>query len=135
MLKRSMHRWSVVGDLMISFTTEGPIDNDVWTQFLNDLKTKPVKKYLSMAMGNVEATSVQRKMNIEVTRSRKIPVAVVTDERLVRGMVTAASWLGVDIKAFDWDEVKEALDYLQVSHLMDERVRQTIEDLKKACST
>ena len=51
-----------------------------------------------------------------MSKSKALSIAVVTDVKLVRGMVTAVSWLGVDIKAFSWLDVSAALKHLEVTN-------------------
>jgi hypothetical protein len=70
-------------------------------------------------------------MVAEVLRSRNIPTAAVTDERLVRGLITAVSWLGVDIKPFAWSEVHNAVTYLKVPSIFADKVYETAMAFKK----
>ncbi len=107
--------WEVVDNLMVSFTTSGFISDARWAAFVEDLEGKAVTRMICSTVGDVEVTSVQRKLAAEVSKSRALPIAVVTDAKLVRGMVTAVSWLGVDIKAFSWIDVSAALKHLKVT--------------------
>ena len=43
-----------------------------------------------------------------------LPKAVVTTSRVVRGIVTATSWLGSNVRAFAPSNIDEAFDYLDV---------------------
>lgn len=131
---KSAHKWKIVGDTIVSVTTQGPIPQDIWEEFIKDLKRKEVTRWLSAAIGYVEANSVQRKMSIDVTGPRGMVVAVVTDERLVRGMVTAASWLGVKISAFSWDEMSAAVRYLgSLAPAAEHRILVEVNHLRNAC--
>jgi hypothetical protein len=109
--KSSSFRWTNIGDLMASVAVASP-GKDEWDRFIADLGSKPITRYISCTVGQGELDSVKRKQASDILSAKKIRVAVVTDERLVRGFVTAASWLGVNIKAFSWMEVKDAIRYV-----------------------
>jgi len=111
-MKYSTHQWAFLDDMMISLSTTGQFSTDVWNAFVNDIKTKPITRYLATTVGPVETTSLQRKLAFDATRSKGLRVAVVTDEKMVRGIVTAASWVGVNAKAFPWDELRDAVRHL-----------------------
>lgn len=130
-LQRATYVWTQLGDLLISLGTNGQIHDDDWSRFIADLKVMPVKRFLSMAVGLVEINSVQRKQASELLKSKGITVAVVTDERLVRGIVTAASWLGVNVKSFGWVEIRKAIGHIGIQQFREEQVLTAIEKLKK----
>src|SRR5690242_17139423 len=99
---RAPHKWFILADVVVSFTLPGAVHDDDWMPFVNAIRNEPVTRYLGTAIGVIDVTSVQRKLiSTELSRKR-IPVAAVTDERVIRGIATAVSWLGVDIKAFAW---------------------------------
>jgi hypothetical protein len=125
------HRWVVIdNDLMISLTTPGLGPDQLWADFSKELSTKPITRYLAASLGSLEVTSIQRKMVSEITARHGIPVAVLTDEQMVRGLVTAVSWLGVKIKSFSWDDTKEALDHLDVVEPQRGRATEALSKLK-----
>lgn len=126
-------KWILVDDVFISCATEGSVPDEVWASYVKDLHERRFAKHLATAVGAVALTSTQRKSAAEVIMRRGVPVAVVTDERLVRGIVTAVSWLGVDIKAFSWGEVRPALRHLQVSPEVVDRAFMGLTNLRNAC--
>jgi hypothetical protein len=130
-MKHPPHRWQAIDNLMVTFTGPGFISDTLWAEFVDDLKNKPVTKMICTTVGDVEVTSVQRKLASEAAKSKKLPIAVVTDSGLVRGMVTAVSWLGVDIKAFPWVEVPQALRHLQIAEVTYARAMTTIERFRR----
>lgn len=133
-MKRATHKWTAVDDLMISLgTNEGQIPDNVWEQFVTDLRTKHINKYIATNVGYVEVTSTQRKKIVEVLKEKSIPVVVVTDDRLVRGMVTAVSWLGVKIKSFSWEEINGAMEHLSILHSQKQRALEAITRLLNEC--
>lgn len=106
--------WAIVGDLLISVNGPGMIQDDRYAQFIHDMRTKPIRKYFAGAIGKTEASSLQRKQAAEIMKSRGIRCAVVTDDGMTRGLVTAISWLGANLKAFSWNDVGSAVKYLDV---------------------
>jgi hypothetical protein len=132
-MKRSTMKWIIVDDVIISCATAGAVPDGVWASYVKDLHEKKFSRHLATAVGAVELTSVQRKSASEAVKRRNVPVAVVTDDRLVRGIVTAVSWLGVDIKAFSWGEVRPALQHLQVRPGAVDRAFMGLTNLRNAC--
>jgi hypothetical protein len=107
-------QWTIIDDIAISCSTDGEVPSNAWRAYMADLTGKRVRKILSLAIGQTSLTSVQRKEAADIAKSQKVASAVVTDDRLVRGMLTALSWLGVDVKAYSWDQLSDALDHLAV---------------------
>ncbi len=110
---------AVFGDVLVSVSRAGTEDKGVLNekdmgQFLNVLRTAPIKKYLAGFHGSINSSSIQRKEGAELVKSRNIQTAVITDDRLVRGFVTALSWLGAKVNAFSWADVGAALKHLEV---------------------
>ncbi|HEX2573402.1 MAG TPA: hypothetical protein VH877_27885 [Polyangia bacterium] len=126
-------KWILIDDVMISCATAGAVPDGVWAAYVKDLSEKRFTKHLATAVGAVELTSVQRKSASEAIKRREVPVAVVTDDRLVRGIVTAVSWLGVDIKAFSWGEVRPALRHLRVPPGAEDQAFMGLMNLRNAC--
>jgi hypothetical protein len=114
-MKYSTFRWTSHSNLMISFATEGQVREDEWAEFIRELKDQRFTGYLATNDGAAEVNSLQRKMAAEAIQGRTVAIAVITNERFVRGIVTAASWLGMNVRAFAWAEFDDSLKYLQVS--------------------
>src|SRR5580692_10090346 len=113
-MKTVCHRWETSGDIMVSFTVKLIPDED-FDLFIKAMKSNSIKRFVSMSVGIVEASSVQRKQAADIFKALDCVVAVVTDERLVRGMVTALAWLGVPrISAFSHDESDQALTFVGI---------------------
>jgi hypothetical protein len=132
-MKYAKLKWVVSNDILVSFATGGILETKVSDELVHVLATKPIRKYLVTTGGPGEMTSVQRKQVADVFSKKKIGVAVVTDERIVRHFVTAISWLGVDIKAFAWKDLRDAVRHLGAVGAHEERLIQIVQDLKKAC--
>lgn len=125
-------KWSVVGEVMVVHTTEGRIADEQWNAFVRDIQTKPVHKMLGASTGSTDVTSTQRKLVSEVLASKKVSSVVVTDDRLVRGLATAASWFGVNIKSFSWAEVDKCIKELGVPADQGSLIVTTLTRLKNA---
>ena len=134
MSNQAVLKWTEIKHVIVVCGTAGKVSNEKWEAYLKDLKTKNIKKCLSLSAGTSEVTSVQRAAAADILKKLDIKMAVVTDESLIRGMVTAASWLGADIKAFSWSDLAEALKYLEVPAHLQARVMITANSLKTACN-
>ena len=109
------HRWTLVGDVLVSFSLPGVIPDKVWDDFVKDLGRQRIVGCLVLCIGAVDVNSIQRKTAGDAVLQRKLPVVVVTDDRVVRGLVTAVGWLGVQIDSFSWSQLDGAVNKLRVS--------------------
>jgi len=110
----SQLQWKTLDDMLIGFISPGQLPDEGLDLLCQELQAKPVKTYLSTSYGVVDVNSMQRKKVVDVLTGRGTKIAVVTDERLVRGIVTAASWLGLrNVKTFAWADVTEAVGFLE----------------------
>jgi hypothetical protein len=116
---RTSMKLVVLDDLLVTVSRAGSEDKGMlgdkdMAHFLAMLKTAPINKYLACLHGTSNSSSVQRKEGADLIKSRSIQVAVITDDRLVRGFVTALSWLGAKVSAFSWDDIATALRHIGV---------------------
>lgn len=110
-----VHSWHIVGSTIISFSHQGQIPKDVWSGYIEALRTKTLKHSISVTWGAVNVDSLQRKAAAEAVKVNNVPVTVIANDRLTRGLVTAVSWLGANIRAFSWDQVDQALEGVPAS--------------------
>jgi hypothetical protein len=129
-MKGAVYKCEIVENLLISFASPGPIPDALWENFINHAKKREVTKYIATTIGPTEANSLQRKAAADLFKARKIPVVVVTDASFVRGLVTAVSWLGANIKAVDWPDLRKGLEHLGVIGSQQERAVEIIMRLK-----
>jgi hypothetical protein len=126
--------WKVVSRVLVAHATEGPVDNGLYNRFVEDMRTQDIKAYLAGTTGSAELTSVQRKAASEVLKDRGIRTFIVTDSRIVRGIVTAASWLGVNAQSFSWNEIDSAVaaigDILNLDPAERQSVLRTVNELR-----
>ncbi len=91
-----------------------------WEQYVAYLKNasedENTHSLLVLSPEGVGPDSVQRKMIAGID----LRTAVLTPSRLARGIATALSWFGVNIKAFTPVQYEEACDYLDVKSDQDQ---------------
>jgi hypothetical protein len=129
-MKVAEYKWAIIDDVIVGVGSEGAMPDDVWKSFVNDLSTKPIKKYLSVIVGAIEVNSTQRKMGIEAVDRRKIKTVAVTDSSIVRGILTAAGWFGVQIRAFPHTQLREAVQELGVPEWREDAIIAAVQNLK-----
>lgn len=122
--------WQRDGDLVYSFATPGRLEDNDWIVLINEIKNNPVTKYLG-ATRETEVSTVQRTLMRETFKTKRVKAAAVSGSALVRGIVTAVSWFGADIKSFTWADVRKALKYLQVTPEQEERACNTLTEWKR----
>lgn len=113
--RMAFHQWKHVGGVVAAFTSEGVMPDDAWEAMIRDLATLPIRGYIGCSEGAVHVSSMQRKMGVDTMSARDLPTAIVSESRVVIGLVTAASWLGAKIKAFGWKDIQMAAKYLGAS--------------------
>jgi hypothetical protein len=122
------HEWEVVGDV-IATRTSGEMPVDAWDGFIHDLVSQDVKRIFSLVVGPATMSANQRKHGADTFRARNIEAVVVTDHRMTRGILTALSWLGANIKGYSWADLGKALEY--VSRSPEQRLQ--LEQIAERC--
>jgi hypothetical protein len=130
-MKTAQYKWTVVDDVMIGVGTDGKMPEDLWKNFINDLSTKPIKKWIAIVSGSLEVSSTQRKAGIDVLKARRMKMTAVVDSSITRGLITAASWFGVDIKSYPPDQLSEAVRALGVPENRIDTVVAAVGSLRK----
>lgn len=133
--KEAMHQHRVVGDVLVSFATDGRVPDENMDAMLEDLRSKPITKFLGTDTGGVEVTSVQRASGAEIVREKGIFVVIVTDDRLMRGVATALSWLGANIKSYSWAKLDDAIEQLDLTEEAAKEILATVLSLKEVCES
>lgn len=123
-------------DILINFRIDGPISEEAFQEWLDELGVSGTRYFLSCAVGTVEMTSAQRKRAAEFANERGIRTIVITDDRIGRGIVTAVSWLGANIKAFSWNDLINATEAAGIKDPVEQKhVAQLARDLRKQAET
>lgn len=129
-MEQCIVRWSVIDNLMISFVSPGEVTEREFDAWMREFTTKPFTRYLATSVGFIHLNSVQRKRIADAMKTKAAKTAILTDETLIRGVVTALSWMGADIKSFRWDQVREALRHLDMAPASEARAVEAINRLK-----
>lgn len=108
------HEWAVYGRTMVTRTKSGEIPKDLWTPFMTALQTTEVNKLLALVVGAASINATQRAEVAKAFKEKDLQVAVVTNDRVVRGVITALSWLGARVKPFAWSDADRAVDSLEL---------------------
>lgn len=119
--------WAVVDDVVVSLTQEGEIPDAIWDQFTADAASEPVKNHFGCAIGNVSINSVQRKKVVEAMKG--VANTTVIESTIARGIVTAVSWLGLNIKSYPWKEFDRAVEQVSSSSVSSADLRKIVEKL------
>ncbi len=101
----------VSGTMLLVHAPKAPA-NDDWNAYIEELSSDKVERLLVFTDG-VGPNAAQRD-RMHKRLSRDFPTAVVTPSLIARGIVTAISWLGREIRAFRPDELDDAIEYLRV---------------------
>jgi hypothetical protein len=125
--------WVVEGELMVSFYLPGPIAPEVWQDYCDTLASGVAHKLLAASIGAVEIDSVQRRQLNEALRRRpQVSVAIVTDEALVRGQMTATGWLGrIDVTSFAWHKLADAYRHLSPRDVTEQRAIELVDIVRR----
>jgi hypothetical protein len=105
------HTWVIVGDLVISLTQEGQIPSETWELFVGDVELHSTKRMLGLGFGSISVNSNQRRRLVMAMRGTD-RAAGVLGSSIARGIATALGWMGTNIRAFAWNDVAGALQYL-----------------------
>jgi hypothetical protein len=106
------HQWCRVGDVVVSFTGPGEINDLLWGRYVEALAADGVRVALAMTADDAAGLSAtQRKVASDALQTRGRSAVAVTNSRITRGVITAASWLGVKVRGFSWDQLEEAIRY------------------------
>jgi hypothetical protein len=98
-------------DLLVTCHLPGPMSSNVWRDFMAEFEKEPTTRFIAATLGSPEPTSIQRNELFGFFHKNHIKAIAITDERFVRGIVTAASWVGVNARAYSWAELRAAIQY------------------------
>jgi hypothetical protein len=132
LMTEAIFKWVKQGDVMVAVNTAGNLGDELWARFMEDLSALDYKCHIGASMGILELSAAQRKQAATALRGNGVQVVVITDDVLVRGVVTAVSWLGANVKSFAWKDTDRAFARLGV---LDRKtsLMATIEGLREEC--
>jgi hypothetical protein len=115
------HTWVVYGDLVMSLTREGQVPDRHWALYTEDLRRSTIRVVLGLGVGAMSVNSRQRRSAALALHDKR--VAAVLNSSVARGIATAFSWLGLQLRSFAFSEsqVLDAFTYLDSAHLTPEQ--------------
>jgi hypothetical protein len=131
-MTEAIFKWVKQDDVMVAVNTAGNLGDEIWARFMVDLSAVDYKCHIGASMGILELSAAQRKQAAAALRANGVQVVVITDDVLVRGVVTAVSWLGANVKSFTWKDIDRAFLRLGV---LDRKasLMATIDRLREEC--
>lgn len=108
--------YKVVEDVLVVVHTRNPPADEEWTPFVQIHGLSTTERCLVLTLGG-GPNSRQRSQLVNELRERPVPTTVLTDSVVVRGIVTALSWLGHQTRAYPTRQFREAVRRLDRSHL------------------
>ena len=123
--------YTIFEGYFVSYHTAAPPSDDEWHEQLKDIagRLKDLRGVLVVTDGG-GPNVVQRRQLAELFEGRVLPVAVVTDSAVARGILVALSWLGLKQRAFSQADVGKALEFLCISGPLLPAITRTIERLR-----
>jgi hypothetical protein len=111
-MKTMLHE--VRGGVMVTVHGDLPIADAEWDAFLAAAGAAPRLTACLISADRQGPNARQRAKLATLPQMYPLPKAVVTTSVVVRGIVTATSWLGTNIRAFAPHRIDDAFDYLKV---------------------
>jgi hypothetical protein len=109
-------KWEIVDKVLLLVHGDGIANDAEWSAFLDEYdKHASLLHSLVLFLPTTGPDSAQRRRLSDIHLRRPTPIAVLSSSQLARGAVTALSWLGVAVKAFEADHVDAALTHLALS--------------------
>lgn len=128
-------KWTVEDGVMVVVAGEGVMPPDKWAEHMRDLADEPVTRVLGLNIGTIQLTSVQRKQASDIAKQRGLFSIIVSDSAMTRGIITAVSWLGANIRAFPWSDFDGAMKALRLSPEQERRVAARATELRQQCDS
>jgi hypothetical protein len=109
-------KFGVVDGVLILVHGEREPQDREWDAFLDTYEREQSgMRGLLVFTPGPSPDSARRKRLSELNERRPVPIAVLTPSRIARGVVSALSWLGLAIRAFEPDALDKALDHLALT--------------------
>lgn len=93
----------------------GPLIDDDFGHFLNDLVARKQVRSVVVRASDGAPRADHRAVLLRWYREHAVRGAILTDSIVARGGVTALSWFGVPIRAFEPDQLDAAFEYVQIA--------------------
>ncbi len=105
-----------LGSLLVAVYNESQPTGEDHRKALEVFRTLDLERvrFLGVTRGGAPTAS-QRKDLTDILNGRELMAAIVTDVRMVRGVVSALSWFNQRVRAFSMSEMDEAFNYLSIA--------------------
>lgn len=110
----AVHRWELVDDVLVWSTTPGPIPDDVWQAFLDEVSRLRPRQCVGLCAGAINIDVVQRRRLTEALVRSDSSVLLLADDRVTVRLVGAVGWFGARLEARPWRELAPALAALEL---------------------
>lgn len=115
--------YEIVDDVMVTRNRPGSVDDKLWNRYIDELLRSKVKATFSLVEGSITVTATQRKSAADALKTKNLPAVVIIDDRISRGILTAISWLGGNVKGFSWAEADKAVEAIDTSEVTRAKLR------------
>lgn len=134
------HNWCSILDAegntrIILCFSRGAIDADRFAQYIEECRMHgdTLVAAVGCSLGIATATSEQRKLVPVALKGKRL--AILADNIMTRGLVTALNWLGMKIKSFSWEQIDALVAYLDVEGIEPARIVEAIGELRdRSCA-
>ncbi len=108
--------YSAEGPVLVTVHGKEPPSDDEWLRYLEASKAHfgSARASLVITEGGGPNGRQRALLSERYPEFGPVPVAVITDSPLTRGVVTALRWLGKNIRAFRPTDLAGAFEYLEV---------------------
>lgn len=110
-------RFDVVDHVMLIVHADVPPEDADWQRMVtvrNSNRAK-IRGSLVIAPPRASINAAQRADVAEFMKATGVPIAVITDSALIRGVARAVGFLGVQVRAYPRTELVSAMNFLMVS--------------------
>jgi hypothetical protein len=125
-----MAMWSSDRTYVAVHSTDAPTDAE-WNHWIALLTERAGRDRRILVETRSGPTATQRKALASATKDQDLRFAVLTDSVVVRGIITALAWLGVQHRAFAMDQHRQAAAYLELTSVEFDRVLAELPRLRR----
>jgi hypothetical protein len=127
----SITKWKTVDGLLIVCGSAGEPRAAEWAALDHELETTKAQAVLVWSLGAVRLTSQQRAATAGIVRKRNLRIALITEESLMRRIVSAVGWFLRDLRAFDQKSFPEAVAYAGIPASRVAMLRSVVDDMQR----
>jgi len=104
----------MVDGVLLVCSSAGRLVDEDFAALLAKVRSSRIEACLAITLGASSMTSVQRTDVAKLAKEQGFKTAVLNDNAVTRGILTAISWFGVDISSFGLGDLDGALDALSL---------------------